>query len=97
MQPISVFMVSLAQLIFILAHPSFLFIVMLGLALSGFFVSLREQAEKDSFFIRAQVILCIECTYITILYIINVFRLELKDDSKHKQDVLILLGLGSEQ
>ena len=43
LQPISLFMVCLVQLIFVLGHPSILFIVLFGLSVTGFFVSLKEQ------------------------------------------------------
>jgi hypothetical protein len=44
-KPIALFMVCLLQLIFILAHPSVLFVVLLGLSLTGFFVELKEHSE----------------------------------------------------
>jgi hypothetical protein len=79
-KPIALFMVALLQLIFILAHPSVLFVVLLGLSLTGFFVELKEHAEQYSFFLRAKIILGIEVTYVCAQYLLNVFRIEVFDE-----------------
>lgn len=42
LQPISLFMLCLTQLIFLLCHPSVMFLVLLGIVMTGFFVELKE-------------------------------------------------------
>jgi hypothetical protein len=64
-KPISLFKVCLIQLLFLLAHPSVLFIVLLALSLTGFFVELKEHSDQYSFFLRAKIILSIECLYVS--------------------------------
>lgn len=97
MKPISLFMLCLIQLMFILAHPSVLFVVLLGLSLSGFFVSLKDFQEQHSFFLRAQALICIEGLYVVVQYLINVIKVEAIADFQKREDSLILLGVGSEQ
>ena len=80
MQPIAVFMTCLTQLLIILGHPSILFIILLGLAVTGFFVSIRDSAGRTSFFMRAKIILGIETVYVICQYAFNVFRVEVATD-----------------
>lgn len=97
LQPISLFMLSLAQLIFILNHPSILFIVLLGLSVTGFFVELKDQQATQSFFTRSKIVLCIELLYVFTQYFLNIFRFENMAEIEKKEELGILLGLGTEQ
>ena len=97
LQPIAVFMTCLTQLLFTLGHPSILFVILLGLAITGFFVSLKDTAGRSSFFSRAKIILCIETVYVICQYCFNIFRVEIDTDFQHKEEFLILTGLGTEQ
>lgn len=64
LQPISLFMLCVIQLIFVLSHPSVLFIVLFALVISGFFVQLKDHDAQSSFFLRAKITLCIEAAYV---------------------------------
>jgi hypothetical protein len=96
-KPISLFMLCLLQLIFILAHPSVLFVVLLGLCLSGFFVDLVDHQAQYSFYLRAQILLCVECMYVVLQYLVNVIKIDAVSELQHREDTLILFGLGTEQ
>lgn len=97
LQPISLFMLCVIQLIFVLSHPSVLFIVLFALVISGFFVVLKDHDSQSSFFLRAKIILCIEAAYVLAEYVISSFQLETHIEYEHKEEWTILLGLGSEQ
>ena len=97
LQPISLFMLCVIQLIFVLSHPSILFIVLLALVVSGFFVDLKDHEAQSSFFLRAKIILCIEAAYVLAEYLISSFKIETLIEYEHKEEWTILLGVGSEQ
>lgn len=97
MKPISLFLLCVFQLLFILGHPSILFIVLLSLGLTGFFVSLKNQQEHYSFFLRAQIMICFQSVYVVIQYFINVIRIEVIAEFQKREDSLILLGIGTER
>ena len=80
-----------------MSHASVLFIVLLGLSLTGFFVDLKENTEQHSFFLRAKIVFGIEIAYVIMQYLVNVFKIEFVTGELHKEEFLIIFGIGSEQ
>jgi len=47
--------------------------------------------------LRAKIILGIECFYVLCQYLLNIFKIEISTELQHKEEFLILTGLGTEQ
>jgi hypothetical protein len=66
LQPISLFFLSVFQLIFCLEHESVLFLILLCCVMSGFFVELKDAAGQNAYALLCKIILCIECLYVLV-------------------------------
>lgn len=106
MQPISLFMLALTQVIFLLGHGSVVFVVALGLVLLGFLVEARQHRDGtlegeqgwNHYRIISQVLLCIEVLYVAVQFVINVFPPgEDYEKLRQEDELTVLLGIGTEQ
>lgn len=97
LQPISLFMLSLFQMLFILQHPSVIFIILLALVMIGFFISLDDVAAWRSYTTRGKIIFGIEVVYVAVQYILNIYRFEGVSEVQRKEELTIVAGIGSEQ
>ena len=97
MQPISLFATCLTQMIFVLCHPSVLFLVLLGFVMAGFFITLADNQGRDSFTFKMKIILCIEALYVVLQYTINIFAIDGLQEVQQKEELTILLGMGTQQ
>jgi hypothetical protein len=84
-------------LIFLLCHPSVLFLILLAVVMSGFFVEMKDNSSQSSFCLKAKVILCIEAIYVFCQFVINIYRIESIHDAHQKEELPIILGLGTQQ
>lgn len=90
-------MLCLTQLIFLLCHPSVMFLVLLGIVMAGFFVELKESQAQQSFTFKAKIILCVESLYVLCQYVFNIYEIGGLREAQRKEELPILLGLGTEQ
>jgi hypothetical protein len=97
MQPISLFATCLTQMIFVLCHPSVLFLVLLGFVMAGFFITLADNQGRDSFTFKMKIILCLEALYVVLQYNINIFAIDGLQEVQQKEELTILLGMGTQQ
>lgn len=97
LQPISLFVLSLFQLVFLLQHPSVIFIILLVLIVIGFFIRLDDVSAWRSHATRGKVIYGIELVYVVVQYILNIYRFDGVSEVQRKEELTIVAGVGSEQ
>lgn len=97
LQPISLFFLSVFQLIFCLEHESVLFLILLCCILSGFFVELRDLNGQNAYALLCKVILCIESLYVLVQYALNIYKVEGLLEAEKREELGIVLGIGNYQ
>ena len=82
---------------FLVCHTSVLFIGLLILSLTGFFIDMKDYAGQSSFVWKAKVILCVETLYVAFQYYINIYRIDGLQELQKKEELTILVGIGTQQ
>lgn len=97
LQPISLFMLSLFQLIFCLEHESVLFLIVLCVVMYGFFIELRDTGAQGTYGLLCKIILCLECLYVMTQYALNIYKIDGLQEAERKEELSIVLGIGNYQ
>jgi ABC-type enterochelin transport system permease subunit len=97
LQPLSLFFLSVFQLIFCLEHESVLFLILLCCIMSGFFVELKDLNGQNAYALLCKVILCIECLYVLVQYALNIYKVEGLLEAEKREELNIVLGIGNYQ
>ena len=66
------------------------------MSIQGFFIELKDQEGWKGYAFRSKIVLCIETVYVIVQYVLNIFKFESVLVASRKEELTIVLGLGTE-